>query len=182
MLSRINMPARISILACFTLCYLVILPGCAPVISKGLMNEAQKMGFDEILRDPDAQKGKIVILSGIILDSKNTKEGTMLEILQTPAEPSGRPRDIDESKGRFMALYKGFLDVAVYRRGREVTVGGEVIGKKKLPLGEISYIYPLIQAKELHLWPVEKEERIYCYPPPYWWHPWWYYPGPWPGW
>ncbi|SHF17420.1 hypothetical protein SAMN02745206_01464 [Desulfacinum infernum DSM 9756] len=25
----------------------------------------------------------------------------------------------------------------------------------------------------------QKEEPVYCYPPPYPWHPWWYHPYPW---
>jgi outer membrane lipoprotein len=67
--------------------------------------------------------------------------------------------------------------VAIYNGGRKVTVAGEVRGKKIQRLGEIDYTYPLISAKEIHLWPVEKDERVYC-PYPYWHYPWWYYPYP----
>ncbi|MCK4528404.1 Slp family lipoprotein [candidate division WOR-3 bacterium] len=28
-------------------------------------------------------------------------------------------------------------------------------------MGEIEYIYPLIKVKEIHLWPVEKKDRVY---------------------
>jgi starvation-inducible outer membrane lipoprotein len=53
-------------------------------------------------------------------------------------------------------------------------VTGGVQGKKVQSLGEIDYPYPLISAKEIHLWPVEKEESFYPYP--YWHYPWWYGP------
>jgi len=54
-------------------------------------------------------------------------------------------------------------------------VCGEIQGKKIQPLGEIDYTYPLISAKEIHLWPLEKKDRVY-YPCPYWHYPWWYGP------
>ena len=81
-------------------------------------------------------------------------------------------KDVDESEGRFLALNSGYLDVAIYNRGRKVTVAGEVQGKKIQRLGEIDYTYPLISAKGIHLWPVEKEDRFYFYP--YWHYPSWY--------
>jgi outer membrane lipoprotein len=79
-----------------------------------------------------------------------------------------------------MALYEGFLDAAIYSEGREVTVAGEVKGKRVLPLGEIQYAYPLISIKELYLWP-PKIKKGFFYPYPHWYYPWWYDPywGPW---
>jgi len=136
---------------------------------------AKELTLSEVLKDPQAYKGKIVLWSGVIITSVNLKEGTMIEVLQKPADIQGRPKDVDESEGRFLALYPGYLDVAIYNGGRRVTVAGEVKGKKIQRLGEIEYTYPLISAREIHLWPVEKKDRVY-YPCPYWHYPWWYYP------
>jgi outer membrane lipoprotein len=111
----------------------------------------------------------------VIIGAKNVKDGTLIEVLQKPTDRPGRPKDVDLSNGRFMALYEGYLDVAIYSRGREVTTCGEVQGKEVLPLGEISYTYPLISIKETHLWRPERKERIF-YPYPCWHYPWWYYP------
>ena len=150
------------------------LTGCAPVISKQLREQvAKELTLSVVLKDPEAYKGKTVLWSGVIISSVNLKEGTMIEVLQKPADMQGKPKDVDESQGRFLALYLGYLDVAIYNGGRKVTVAGEVQGKKIQRLGEIEYTYPLISAKEIHLWPVEKEERIY-YPCPYWHYPYWY--------
>lgn len=179
MISKENILRKMDRKLWLVICWLIIGAGCAPVISQQLIAQAQKIPFDEIVKDPEAWKGNIVILSGIILDAKNTQEGTLMEILQTPADSSGKPKDMDKSKGRFMALHKGFLDVEVYRRGREITIGGEITGKKVLKIGKIDYTYPFIKVYEIHLWPIEKEERVYYYPEPYWWHPWWYYRYPW---
>ncbi|MFB0520309.1 MAG: Slp family lipoprotein [Desulfatiglandales bacterium] len=147
--------------------------GCAPVISKELRTQvAREITFTEVRKNPDLYKGKLVLWGGVIIGAKNVKEGTLLEVLQTPTDRRGRPKDVDQSGGRFMALYDGYLDVAIYSQGREVTVAGEITGKKVLPLAEITYQYPLIAIKEIHL---IKEEKYYPYP--YWWYPpWWYYP------
>jgi len=159
----------------FMLYGLFSLTGCAPVISKQLREQvAKELTLSVVLKDPDIYKGKTVLWSGVIITSVNLKEGTMIEVLQKPADIQGRPKDVDVSEGRFLALHPGYLDVAIYRQGREVTIAGEVQGKKVQRLGEIDYTYPLISVKEIHLWP-EKEERVY-YPYPYWHYPWWYYP------
>jgi len=160
----------------FFVCALFSFTGCAPVISKQLREQiAKELTLSEVLKDPQAYKGKIVLWSGVIITSVNLKEGTMIEVLQKPADIQGRPKDVDESEGRFLALYPGYLDVAIYNGGRRVTVAGELKGKKIQRLGEIEYTYPLISAREIHLWPVEKKDRVY-YPCPYWHYPWWYHP------
>ncbi|MFV9645999.1 MAG: Slp family lipoprotein [Desulfobacterales bacterium] len=48
----------------------------------------------------------------------------------------------------------------------KVTVAGEVQGKKIQRLGEIEHTYPLISVREIHLRPVEKEQKAHC-PYPY---------------
>ncbi len=153
----------------------LLVSGCAPVISKELRTQvAREITFREVYEDPDLHKGKLVLWGGVIIGAKNLKEGTLIEVLQKPADRRGRPRDVDQSDGRFMALYEGFLDAAIYSEGREVTVAGEVKGKRVLPLGEIEYAYPLISIKEIYLWPPKTKERFYLYP--YWDYPWWYDP------
>jgi outer membrane lipoprotein len=148
--------------------------GCAPVISKQLRAKvAKELTLSEVLKNPEAYKGKTVLWSGVIISSVNLKEGTMIEVLQKPADTRGKPKDVDESEGRFLALNPGYLDVAIYNGGRKVTVAGEVQGKKIQRLGEIDYTYPLISAKKIHLWPVAKEDRVY-YPYPWWYGPYWY--------
>ena len=149
---------------------------CAPVISKQLRKQvAKELTLSEVLKAPEAFKGKIVLWSGVIISSVNLKEGTMIEVLQKPTDMQRKPKDVDESDGRFLALYPGYLDVAIYNGGRKVTVAGEIQGKKIQRLGEIDYTYPFISAKEIHLWPVEKKDRVY-YPCPSWHYPWWYGP------
>jgi outer membrane lipoprotein len=158
------------------------LTGCAPVISEQLREQVTKeLTLSVVAKDLEAYIGKMVVWSGVIISSVNLKGGTMIEVLQKPADMRGKPKDVDESEGRFLALYAGYLDVAIYNGGRKVTVAGEVQGKKIQRLGEMDYTYPLISAREIHLWPVEKEDRFY-YPYPYWHYPWRYGPYGFPYW
>jgi len=160
----------------FLVCALFSFAGCAPVISERLRElVAKELTLSIVLKNPDANKGKMILWSGVIINSVNLKEGTMIKVLQKPADTQGRPKDVDDSEGRFLALYPGYLDVAIYSQGRKVTVAGEVQGERIQRLGEIEYTYPLISAKEIHLWPVERKDIIH-HTYPYWHYPHWFYP------
>ncbi|HHT9110566.1 MAG TPA: Slp family lipoprotein [Candidatus Brocadiaceae bacterium] len=142
--------------------------GCH-VIPKQVREHANpSITFQELMKDPEKFKGQTVILSGVIIETTNTKEGTLIKVLQRPAGFRGQPKDTDETGGRFLALADQYLDPKVYAKDREVTIAGEVQGKRVLQTGEIEYTYPLIHIKEIYIWPVYKE---YNNPYPY------YYPG-----
>lgn len=162
---------------CIIILLALILPSCAHVISESIRAEAlQGVSFLEIARDPEKFTGKMVILGGEIIASRNLKEGTEIEILQKPLDRNGKPTEADISEGRFLILHPGYLDTAIYSRGRSITVAGIIKGKKTLPLGEIEYTYPVLEPKELHLWE-KKVEKYYIYYEPLW-YPYWYWPYP----
>lgn len=130
----------------------ITLLGCAHVISKEIRERVDKgVDTEVLLKYPESYKGKFIILGGVIISSRNTDEGTYLEVLERPLDSLERPEATDKSRGRFIILHEGYLDSAVYSKGREVTVAGEVMGKMVRPLGEMEYPYLLIKSKELHL-------------------------------
>jgi len=165
----------------------ILLPGCAP-ISKELRARAdQRLTFQQVFQNPAAYKGKIVIWGGEIIQTINQKDKTtLIEALQKPLDRMEEPIDAETSEGRFLVLVEGFLDPHIYRKGREITVAGEILGEKMRSLGEMEYRYPLLLSKQIHLW----KEYYYRYPPynPYfpnypwgdygYYGPWWYQ-GPW---
>ena len=127
--------------------------GCAPPFSQGMLDQVDRtITFTELRSDPDRYKGKWVMLAGAIVGTKNTQEGTFIEVLQRPMDHSGQPLDTDATEGRFIISSAKFLDAAVYHAGRLISVIGEVAGLKVQPLGEIEYRYPVVTLKELHLW------------------------------
>lgn len=138
---------------------LLLVSGCSHIVSEGLRNQVDKgIPVELIFKEPDAYKGQIVILGGLIAGVRNTNEGTYIEAVEKQLDNRGRPEYTDRTQGRFIILYDGFLDTAVYSTGRYITVAGEVIGKKIQPLGEINYSYLFVKSRELHL--VQPEKSI----------------------
>jgi outer membrane lipoprotein len=129
-----------------------IIFGCAHAVSKEYRDMADmEISPSLLLKDPDAYRGKIVILGGMIVSSVNKQEGTYVEVVEKPLDFRGIPKLTDITHGRFIVFHEEYLDTAVFSKGRYVTVAGEVIGKQIQPLGEIDYSYLLIKSKELHL-------------------------------
>ncbi|CAL1241143.1 Slp family lipoprotein [Candidatus Methylocalor cossyra] len=158
----------------------ILMVGCASSpISKPLRQATEKQpSFAEINARPDAFKGRMVRLGGVIVQTLNKPKVSEVEVLQKPLQKyDDRPQDTDASLGRFLVRCPGFLDPAVYAKGREVTVAGEVEGRETRPLDQIQYTYPVIGCKQIYLWP-QQPAVAYAYPPYYWSYPWW---GGWPG-
>lgn len=136
-------------------CLLVffIAAGCAPPFPKETLDKVNRnVSFQELKKEPEKFKGTLVMLGGVIVGSKNTKEGALIEILQKPLDSSGSPLQTDATEGRFLIQSDAFLDPAVYHEGRLITVVAEVVGRRELPLDDIMYAYPLLAVKDLHLW------------------------------
>ena len=130
-----------------------ITAGCAPPFPRELLDKVDmQVPFAVLQKEPERYTGKLLMLGGTIVDTKNLKEGTRIEVLQKPLDGEGRPVQTDETGGRFLVATAQFLDAAVYHRGRSLTIIGEVSGSKVQPLGELEYRYPVLTAKELHLW------------------------------
>jgi len=157
--------------------------GCSTSpFSKSIRATTEKQpSFPEISARPDAYKGRVIMLGGVIVQTSNLPKFTEIEVLQKPLDSSDRPEDVDVSSGRFLVRCNRFLDSAVYAKGREVTVAGEVKGKESKPLDQINYTYPVIGCTEIHLW-ANRPTYTY-YPMPYWYDPWWRgWPGYYPYW
>ena len=135
----------------------LFISGCGPVISQQVRKEAdQAIGFEGLLENPDAYRGRTVLQGGEIIEARNLPENTLIFVLQRPLGIRDEPALDKGSGGRFLVIAPGFLDPAIYRPGRKVTVAGVVEGKEAHPLGEVQYTYPVISKRELYLWPSEE--------------------------
>ena len=132
---------------------LTVVSACAPVISQGVLKTVDEtITFERILANPDAYKGKIVLLGGTIVKTINLPDETLIEVVQQPLDRRNMPINAEASKGRFIIVFKEFKDPAIFSPGRLITVAGEVIGSQTRPLGETNYKYPLLTPKEYYLW------------------------------
>lgn len=163
----------------------VPLSSCAPFSRQALREVDRNITLQEVQRDPQPYLGKTVLWGGTIIETVNRDHETVIRVAQTDLDFEKRPTRTDRSAGRFIVRYPQFLDPAIYQKGRELTVVGEVLGKETLPLGEVTYSYPVIRGKEVHLWEKVQPAPAYAGFPPWWWYgppyswygpPYWWYP------
>jgi outer membrane lipoprotein len=149
--------------------------------SKDLRRQVDSsLTFREVFQNPNAYQGKMVIWGGDIVKTINQKDGTTLvEVFQLPLTRRGEPNETYPSEGRFLILAEKYLDPYLFRRGKKITVAGEILGERTIALGEMDYRYPLVSGKQIYLW-----REYYYYPAPYYYpyypyyyyDPWWDYP------
>jgi outer membrane lipoprotein len=150
--------------------------GCVKAISKEVRAQVdEEISIQQVMKNPTAFQGRMIIWGGAIVTAKNLKEGTVLEIVQKPLTVEERPQNVDRSAGRFLAIYEGYLDVAIYSKNREVTVAGRIKETQKRLLDEIEYTYPVVSVQEVYIWPPRDSKKYYISPH---WHYWdgYYYP------
>ena len=167
--------------------FLILLPSCAHVISReNLQASVTDMPFSDVRTHPDANLNRQFIFGGIIAETVNTREGSSIEVVQSPLDRWGNVIDRNRSDGRFIVATKQNLDPLIYRAGRELTISGVLVGTQKKMLGGMEYVYPVFEARELQLrpdvvyypYPVWGDPFYYPYPYPYYWYgpSYWYRP------
>lgn len=168
---------------------LVALSGCVSYpIAKNLQRQSRPLTLSQVVENPDASEGTIVIWGGRIIKTVNDVNSSAIYVLKLPLDSSGEPRLDANPPGRFIASSKGFLDPEVYKSGLLITVAGPIAGLESEPVQKTEYTYPVVDIKQIHLWP--REQRYYYYPAwdgdyyyPY--YPGWYWGWGWgwyPGW
>ena len=154
---------------------LAVLSGCAGYpIAKNLRHQAQPLTFKQVQVNPEPTRGAVVIWGGRIVTTINTPNGGEIYVLELPLGRKEKPNgDYAASAGRFIILSPGYLDPAVYRRGRLVTVAGRTQGVRNERLQNIMYRYPVLSIQQIHLWVTRERDN------PLWWDGGtsWYYPG-----
>jgi outer membrane lipoprotein len=158
---------------------ILLISGCAHVISKDLRAKADpSLTFGQVHQDSNAHKDKSVVWGGEIIQTTNQKDGTtLIEVFQRPLGWRGEPKETVASEGRFLILIEKYLDPYLFRRGRKITVAGEIQGEKIKPIGEMDYRYPLVLSKQIYLWEEYSYPVPYHYPYSYdlgWGYPYWW--------
>ena len=137
----------------FFLLGVVFLVGCAPAIPREYLNTVNRsLTYALVKTNVNYYMGATVAWGGYIHETRNTPEGTYIEVIESPLGFMDRPEDMDQTGGRFLILYPGYAETVQYSPGRAITVVGELRGVEKLPLGNIHYSYPVLLRRYDKLW------------------------------
>jgi outer membrane lipoprotein len=149
---------------------LLLLPACAlqPTAER---EEIPPLTLSAARENPDAVLGQQIKWGGTIVSATNLPQQTRLEIVSRPLDYRGRPRQIDTTEGRFLAIVDGFLDPVVYAKGREITVEGVIEGVEDGRIGDYPYRFIVVQAASHRLWKKRRPVNVRYVPDPlYYWH------------
>jgi outer membrane lipoprotein len=97
--------------------------------------------------------GHVVTWGGKLVESRNLRDATELEILAFPLDTCGRPTTAEAPLGRFIMSYPGYLETAELTPGREVTASGPIIATSQAHIGEAEYRFPVIEDANPRIWP-----------------------------
>jgi outer membrane lipoprotein len=167
----------------------VVLGGCISVVPEAIrIAPPGNVQISQVREQPQQFRDAVVRWGGNIVSTRNERDHTVLEIVGRDLDNEGQPWEEDRSQGRFLVKVPGFLDPAVYKAERKVTVRGRIQGVVEQAIGEYRYIYPLVQADDVYLWkpsaPVDPYSHHPYYYDPYLYDPWYpwgvpLYPRPW---
>lgn len=156
------------------MCFSLALSACQTTPEWIELNRDASPSFQQVQNQPKEFMKQVVLWGGVIVETRNQKESSMVTIVAYPLDDKGRPKTDGLSTGRFIAQIDGFIEPVVYADNREMTVLGPMHELMTQQVGDFPYPYPVIKAEQHILWP-KKVVPAYRYPVPYWRDP-WYYP------
>jgi starvation-inducible outer membrane lipoprotein len=136
-------------------CIWGLLVGCAAGVPPQLARQVSlNLGFPEIRRHPEAYRGRLVALGGIVTQIDADEEGYRVGVSELPFEPSSRYRPaVDQlPRGRFIVLIPRQAFSPAVRPGAEVTVVGELLGAGTMSEAGVDDGVPLLRGQHLKVW------------------------------
>lgn len=134
---------------------------CAPVIPRAILSQVDRtIPMASVARDPEPFIGKGVLWGGTVLSIRNLKDATEMQILERPLD--GNHPDLEgPSSGRFLVVFGGFVDPALYPQGTAVTVAGRVTGLRAIPMDEVEIRVPVLDVLHIHIWKPERPSDVH---------------------
>jgi len=148
------------------------LNGCARnlISDRSLAQADRSISFNDLLKNPDAYRGKMVIIGGGIAGVTRLKDGSQIEVIQYDLDTRQMPVDYSASGGRFLAFLPESLNESINisscKRGMLVSLAGKVTGKKVLQLKGADYTYPTITISEINIIKTVNEDTLRTWEPP----------------
>ena len=128
--------------------------GCATGISQQIRSQVTYHGsFSELRANIDQYGGEVVMLGGKVIETQGSQTGSEICVLQLALDRSGRPKNVNQSEGRYVIRSGQFFDPAIYEKGAMLTVVGRLSGSEVRPVGGFQYTHPIVEAIEVKPWP-----------------------------
>jgi outer membrane lipoprotein len=141
----------------------LVLFGCTSVLSNQVVQQADdKVSFQDLQKQPQRYRGAVVILGGQIVETLVKEGETRVQVLQLPLGTGQRPDITAPSQGRFIVIYKRFVDPLIYEKGRKITVAGAVEGSQPVVLNDGLLDVPVLLERETYLWKTEEYYPAYA--------------------
>lgn len=116
------------------------------------------------LQGEAADTRETVLWGGRVIQTSPGQDTTTLEVVAFPLQRDQRPNERQDSIGRFLVRYAGYLEPEDYREDRLITVTGPIDEVREGVVGDAPYRYPVVRADQLYLWPerqaVQQQPRV----------------------
>lgn len=130
-----------------------LLAGCAAGPQFDTVGTDPALTPAAVVPDMEAKRGTAVIWGGVIVATTNLRNGTRLELLGYPLNRSQRPDIAAPAQGRFLVYWPEYLESVDFAAGRQLSVRGRLDGLESGQVGQSRYLYPVVAAERLWLWP-----------------------------
>ena len=121
---------------------------CQSTSSDNIAESAQTNSIDVSQGDV----GQDFLWGGEILEINNFENTTEITILGYPLDKHDQPKYNKTSTGRFIAIYSGFLEPIDYRKGKLISVSGELTEIRSGNVASATYEFPVISINEHQLY------------------------------
>ena len=139
----------------FFIALVSLLTSCASTPDFDTTQVDQSLTPQSVVAEPKLSRDKMVLWGGTILDIRNMKDSTRIEVLAYPLDSSYKPLLESKPLGRFIIRHQGYLEPTTFAQGRILSVLGRTGGSQTGNVGESAYTYAVINGLQLHLWSAE---------------------------
>lgn len=151
---------------------LFLLSACSSIPQKlQVSDDTLLTPFSDVRSIPTSNIGNNVRWGGVIASVTNNADNTMVEVVHFELNSSSRPKQINETKGRFKLYFSGLLDPVIYKEGKSITAVGVVGEPEHGKIGEHEYLFPVMKAQNIHLWNDIKRVEVIVKNDPLWGYP-----------
>ncbi len=150
-------------------CLAIFLVGCSNSPDEvQVADERLLVDYQQTLQSPEQAIGKPARWGGVIATIENpTSQSTVLEISHFALDSKKRPDNTLQGSGRFVVKISRYLDPAVFKPKKLLTVVGLIAGESEITVGEQSMKVPVIDASNYYLWTDDKRIKHYYVGDPY---------------